>query len=111
MMGYVGVVFFVKQKTANEVRFSDWSSDVCSSDRCGGCLGSRERRGRIAERGEESVAVLRPSRSVEGQGRGEGGEQQEERAQAGHVRRPPSCRAEPGRRAASWRRPRGSSLP
>src|SRR3546814_1587232 len=25
-------VFFVKQKTAYEVRISDWSSDVCSSD-------------------------------------------------------------------------------
>src|SRR3546814_10097228 len=25
-------VFFVKQKTAYELRISDWSSDVCSSD-------------------------------------------------------------------------------
>src|SRR3546814_2014194 len=25
-------MFFVKQKTAYEVRISDWSSDVCSSD-------------------------------------------------------------------------------
>src|SRR3546814_1761899 len=24
--------FFVKQKTADEMRISDWSSDVCSSD-------------------------------------------------------------------------------
>src|SRR3546814_7796859 len=30
---YCGVfVFFVKQKTAYEMRMSDWSSDVCSSD-------------------------------------------------------------------------------
>src|SRR3546814_20228848 len=28
----VHVVFFVKQKTAYEMRISDWSSDVCSSD-------------------------------------------------------------------------------
>src|SRR3546814_1689940 len=28
----VVVVFFFKQKTAYEVRISDWSSDVCSSD-------------------------------------------------------------------------------
>src|SRR3546814_10574021 len=28
----VGVVFFFKQKTAYEMRISDWSSDVCSSD-------------------------------------------------------------------------------
>src|SRR3546814_7467010 len=26
------VVFFVKQKTAYEMRISDWSSDLCSSD-------------------------------------------------------------------------------
>src|SRR3546814_15083820 len=28
----MGVVFFFKQKTAYEMRISDWSSDVCSSD-------------------------------------------------------------------------------
>src|SRR3546814_1346539 len=28
---YIGVFFF-KQKTAYEMRISDWSSDVCSSD-------------------------------------------------------------------------------
>src|SRR3546814_3446547 len=27
-----GVVFFFKQKTAYELRISDWSSDVCASD-------------------------------------------------------------------------------
>src|SRR3546814_9590717 len=27
-----GVCFFFKQKTAYEMRISDWSSDVCSSD-------------------------------------------------------------------------------
>src|SRR3546814_3123368 len=29
---YVGCFFFFKQKTAYEMRISDWSSDVCSSD-------------------------------------------------------------------------------
>src|SRR3546814_2111176 len=29
----MSVAFFVKQKTAYEMRISDWSSDVCSSDR------------------------------------------------------------------------------
>src|SRR3546814_1029622 len=29
---FYGVFFFVKQKTAYEMRISDWSSDVCSSD-------------------------------------------------------------------------------
>src|SRR3546814_9201964 len=28
----VGSFFFFKQKTADEMRISDWSSDVCSSD-------------------------------------------------------------------------------
>src|SRR3546814_3153208 len=40
-------IFFVKQKTAYEMRISDWSSDVCSSDlrRC--------RAGRLDRRGYE----------------------------------------------------------
>src|SRR3546814_1903163 len=29
---YIFVYFFFKQKTAYELRISDWSSDVCSSD-------------------------------------------------------------------------------
>src|SRR3546814_13728901 len=29
---FVGFFFFFKQKTAYEMRISDWSSDVCSSD-------------------------------------------------------------------------------
>src|SRR3546814_18300856 len=29
---YVFIFFFCKQKTAYEMRISDWSSDVCSSD-------------------------------------------------------------------------------
>src|SRR3546814_2877099 len=33
----VTVVFFFKQKTAYEMRISDWSSDVCSSDLLGQC--------------------------------------------------------------------------
>src|SRR3546814_7905904 len=37
-------LFFFKQKTAYEMRISDWSSDVCSSDLCrviGSQLGNR----------------------------------------------------------------------
>src|SRR3546814_3823229 len=40
LLYYVGIVycndvlFFFKQKTAYEMRMSDWSSDVCSSDLC-----------------------------------------------------------------------------
>src|SRR3546814_15835764 len=32
MRGCIICLFFLKQKTAYEVRISDWSSDVCSSD-------------------------------------------------------------------------------
>src|SRR3546814_1965657 len=32
------VFFFFKQKTAYEMRISDWSSDVCSSDLAARCL-------------------------------------------------------------------------
>src|SRR3546814_14103780 len=32
MMSFIFYVFFFKQKTAYEMRISDWSSDVCSSD-------------------------------------------------------------------------------
>src|SRR3546814_14221315 len=39
----MGMFFFFKQKTAYEMRISDWSSDVCSSD----LLGTRMGRGRF----------------------------------------------------------------
>src|SRR3546814_1920097 len=32
LYGFLFVFFFFKQKTAYEMRISDWSSDVCSSD-------------------------------------------------------------------------------
>src|SRR3546814_5471617 len=35
---YLGLIFFFKQKTAYEMRISDWSSDVCSSDLRDGLL-------------------------------------------------------------------------
>src|SRR3546814_4910882 len=41
-MNSIGLFFFFKQKTAYEVRSSDWSSDVCSSDLW--LSGRRERR-------------------------------------------------------------------
>src|SRR3546814_3350063 len=37
--------FFFKQKTAYEMRISDWSSDVCSSDLVEHAHGLRQRRG------------------------------------------------------------------
>src|SRR3546814_1049715 len=35
---YMSFCFFFKQKTAYEMRISDWSSDVCSSDLTAGGL-------------------------------------------------------------------------
>src|SRR3546814_14144200 len=43
---HVCVLLFFKQKTAYEMRISDWSSDVCSSDL------AVERRGRLVEHDE-----------------------------------------------------------
>src|SRR3546814_12268880 len=35
VLGWIRVFLFFKQKTAYEMRISDWSSDVCSSDLLG----------------------------------------------------------------------------
>src|SRR3546814_8376313 len=55
------VIFFFKQKTAYEMRISDWSSDVCSSDLADPAVrGSRERfvpLGRIG-RPEDMAAIV-----------------------------------------------------
>src|SRR3546814_7243506 len=53
------ILFFFKQKTAYEMRISDWSSDVCSSDL--DILGIRDdadRDDRVAEFGRFGLAVL-----------------------------------------------------
>src|SRR3546814_6520683 len=44
--------FFFKQKTADELRISDWSSDVCSSD-----LGRAEGTARVGDRYEQGQRV------------------------------------------------------
>src|SRR3546814_3035871 len=46
--------FFFKQKTAYEMRISDWSSDVCSSDLCSDQIsfGTFRRHARRNDRGE-----------------------------------------------------------
>src|SRR3546814_1626381 len=41
--------FFFKQKTAYEMRISDWSSDVCSSDLAAGGVAAVERALRTAQ--------------------------------------------------------------
>src|SRR3546814_4856986 len=51
------VFFFFKQKTAYEMRISDWSSDVCSSD----LLGPGGPAARLpVERGAQRLDVLQP---------------------------------------------------
>src|SRR3546814_10061169 len=47
MFGFF-VLFFVKQKTAYEMRISDWSSDVCSSDLTGTIIGMARALGETA---------------------------------------------------------------
>src|SRR3546814_5287584 len=55
---YFGVFFF-KQKTAYEMRISDWSSDVCSSDLCHdggrGFEASQNRRQHIIDAGRDRL--------------------------------------------------------
>src|SRR3546814_9226728 len=50
LVGFAVCVLFFKQKTAYEMRISDWSSDVCSSDlllrQCEGAEGESGRRDR-----------------------------------------------------------------
>src|SRR3546814_9402437 len=53
--------FFVKQKTAYEMRISDWSSDVCSSDLW---LMVAEAQDREALMGDFDVEVMPFGRSV-----------------------------------------------
>src|SRR3546814_5174039 len=48
-------LFFFKQKTAYEMRISDWSSDVCSSDLSGDCA----RYGQKCNEGTRTLPGLR----------------------------------------------------
>src|SRR3546814_4277878 len=54
-------VFFFKQKTAYEMRISDWSSDVCSSD-LGAVVGAQQQQ-QPADRAADRAALLRRQRS------------------------------------------------
>src|SRR3546814_6477576 len=77
--GCISRFFFFKQKTADEMRISDWSSDVCSSDLLSGIVafghhadqrfGARrtddeppapvERRLALGDRGDDMLVVER----------------------------------------------------
>src|SRR3546814_1349892 len=56
-MSYSMFFFFFKQKTAYEMRISDWSSDVCSSDLPGN----------VQLYGDATPNVYRPSATVNGE--------------------------------------------
>src|SRR3546814_10561855 len=56
--------FFFKQKTAYEMRISDWSSDVCSSDLQGVAVGRRLRDQGVADQGVASGLVRSEERRV-----------------------------------------------
>src|SRR3546814_6419244 len=62
------LLFFFNQKTAYEMRISDWSSDVCSSDLKGvarfqqGAVHPKHRQDQLAQRGcaiDDSILSLR----------------------------------------------------
>src|SRR3546814_15926723 len=56
----MGLCFFFKQKTADEMRISDWSSDVCSSDlACGAGAGACAARGGTAVHGRHRQSAAR----------------------------------------------------
>src|SRR3546814_6916021 len=62
------VVFFFKQKTAYEMRISDWSSDVCSSDlnvfECRFvCIGDRDSI-MIKSHHQRIIAIVDPSERI-----------------------------------------------
>src|SRR3546814_8913248 len=50
---FSSLIFFFKQKTAYEMRISDWSSDVCSSD----LAGMQEAEGQREQRRIQSIEV------------------------------------------------------
>src|SRR3546814_14545184 len=55
------VIFFFKQKTAYEMRISDWSSDVCSSDLGAGSTSSGSCRRRAACRARTGAGTAAAS--------------------------------------------------
>src|SRR3546814_13016087 len=88
----IGFFFFFKQKTAYEMRISDWSSDVCSSD-----LQSRTRRFREGDRrceiGSRARRVVHRERRGHDDRAGRAGDgiRRDERGHRLHLPRPPDA--------------------
>src|SRR3546814_456485 len=55
--------FFFKQKTAYEMRISDWSSDVCSSDLCARCDWYRPPSPRVRGRASQPASAATTTRT------------------------------------------------
>src|SRR3546814_16560648 len=68
-------IFFFKQKTAYEMRISDWSSDVCSSDLCAAVLPPG-----VVARHRRHVRAAAPCRTGARNGVGAAGREAERRA-------------------------------
>src|SRR3546814_1771945 len=59
------MIFFFKQKTAYEMRISDWSSDVCSSDLFAeGQQGVLDHKRRIVGRAEQRATEVRNAPAI-----------------------------------------------
>src|SRR3546814_7055992 len=58
------IFFFFKQKTAYEMRISDWSSDVCSSDLAGRAVAARIGRGVAGQQQYRTAISQRRRRSL-----------------------------------------------
>src|SRR3546814_2700953 len=59
--------FFFKQKTAYEMRISDWSSDVCSSDLSGTLMQQlADMRGELRQLADAAATRLSQTRSATG---------------------------------------------
>src|SRR3546814_1173950 len=51
--------FFFKQKTAYDIRISDWSSDVCSSDLIDQAGDGARQRGGVMRRNQQAIDLVR----------------------------------------------------
>src|SRR3546814_4393896 len=59
------IFFFFKQKTAYEMRISDWSSDVCSSDLWDEGLAAAYRDQAVSPADQQKIAILRGRADVD----------------------------------------------
>src|SRR3546814_4208594 len=82
-------IFFFKQKTAYEMRISDWSSDVCSSDLAGGAGRSADERASQLRDPRRPADAARQGRGVRGGARAPEGA----RGRSGHPVAPAARRA------------------